>query len=75
MRHNMKSLRNTATANMLRLCALSMPVALDPSGLPVGLQVIGAHGEDERVLAAGLLFEQALGTARQRLGRPPLGAG
>jgi Asp-tRNA(Asn)/Glu-tRNA(Gln) amidotransferase A subunit family amidase len=43
--------------------------------MPVGLQLIGAHGEDERVLAAGLMFELALGTARQRLGRPPLGAG
>lgn len=71
-RANMAALRNTSPANLLSLCALSLPVALDKAGLPVGLQLIAPYGEDERLLAAGLAFERVLGTARQRLGVPPL---
>ena len=69
---NMLALRNTAPANMLTLCALSLPVALDKAGMPVGLQLIAPYGEDERLLAGGIAFERILGTAQQRLGAPPL---
>jgi aspartyl-tRNA(Asn)/glutamyl-tRNA(Gln) amidotransferase subunit A len=72
-RTNMLALRNTAPANLLRFCGLSMPVALDKAGLPVGLQLMAPLGEDDRLLAVGLAFERVLGTARQRLGTPPLG--
>lgn len=40
----------TVSANLARVPAGSVP--LDVSGLPVGLQVIGRHGDDARVLAA-----------------------
>jgi aspartyl-tRNA(Asn)/glutamyl-tRNA(Gln) amidotransferase subunit A len=70
--HNMPALRNTQSANTLRLCAVTIPVALDAAGMPVGLQIMAPLGEDEYALAVALAFERALGTARERLGPPPL---
>ncbi len=72
-RHNMATARNTSTVNMLDLCAVTMPVALDAAGMPVGLHIICPLGEDETALAIALSAEKVLGTARQRLGVPPLG--
>jgi len=72
-RHNMATIRNTGTVNMLDLCAITMPVALDAAGLPVGLHIICPLGADETALAIALAFEKVLGAARQRLGTPPLG--
>ncbi|MCZ6511329.1 MAG: amidase [Alphaproteobacteria bacterium] len=71
-RANMGASRNTSTVNMLDLCAVTMPVALDAAGMPVGLHIICPLGEDETALAIALAFEKVLGTARQRLGVPPL---
>jgi aspartyl-tRNA(Asn)/glutamyl-tRNA(Gln) amidotransferase subunit A len=64
--------QNTQPINMLALCAVSMPVALDAAGMPVGLQLVGASETEERVLAAALAIERQLGTGRERLGTPPL---
>ncbi len=72
---NMGMLRNTAPINLLRLCAVSLPVALDGERMPVGLQIIAPYGEDVRALSVACAIERALGTARQRLGVPPLCAG
>jgi len=72
-RANMGASRNTSTINMLDLCAVTMPVALDAAGMPVGLHIICPLGEDETALAIALAAEKVLGTARQRLGVPPLG--
>jgi amidase len=41
--------------------ALSVPAALTPDGLPVGLQVVGAPRADRLVLEVGHAFEQARG--------------
>jgi aspartyl-tRNA(Asn)/glutamyl-tRNA(Gln) amidotransferase subunit A len=68
---NLKMARNTSVANLLQLCALTMPVALDAAGMPVGLQVMAGHGRDRFLFAAGLAFEKVLGTGRERLGVPP----
>ena len=68
---NLLALRNTGIANYLSLCALTMPVALDAAGMPVGLQLMGTLQSEERLLFIGLALENALGTARQRLGAPP----
>jgi aspartyl-tRNA(Asn)/glutamyl-tRNA(Gln) amidotransferase subunit A len=68
---NLRMVRNTGTANLLGLNALTMPVALDALRLPVGLQLMAAPGRDDLLFAAALAFEQALGTSRQRLGLPP----
>jgi len=68
---NLMALRNTGIANYLTLCALTMPVALDAAGMPVGLQLMGPLQSEERLLSIGLGIERALGTARERLGKPP----
>lgn len=70
--HNRRMHQNTYPINLLGLCALTMPVALDAAGIPVGLQLVAKHGDDARLLAAAHAFEKALGTGRQRLGVPPL---
>jgi aspartyl-tRNA(Asn)/glutamyl-tRNA(Gln) amidotransferase subunit A len=41
--------------------ALSLPVGLTPSGLPVGLQLVGPFGGDELVLSAARRIEADLG--------------
>jgi aspartyl-tRNA(Asn)/glutamyl-tRNA(Gln) amidotransferase subunit A len=69
---SLEEVANTQPINLLECCALTLPVALDGRGLPVGLQLIARRGRDERLLAAALACERALGTAHQRLGRPPL---
>ena len=64
--------RNTFVVNYLGLCAISMPVALDSNGLPIGLQLIARAGAEERLLGVALAIEQALGQGAERLGPPPL---
>jgi aspartyl-tRNA(Asn)/glutamyl-tRNA(Gln) amidotransferase subunit A len=39
--------------------AASIPAGFTPSGLPVGLQLVGRHLDDATVLAASAAFEQA----------------
>ena len=72
---NLRIHNNTYLVNILGLAALTMPVALDAQGMPVGLQLIGRAGQEERLLALGCAFERVLGTARQRLGTAPMCAG
>jgi len=48
-------------ANVLGLPAASVPAGRSPEGLPVGVQVIGRPFEDEAVLAAASIIEEALG--------------
>ena len=40
--------------------ALTLPVGRGPQGLPLGLQVVGASGDDARLLGAARWIEQAL---------------
>ncbi|MEO5694945.1 MAG: amidase [Usitatibacter sp.] len=68
---NQKMVRNSSIANLLRQCALTMPVALDALGMPVGMQLMAAGGRDATLLGAGMAFEAALGNGRQRLGICP----
>lgn len=69
---NTAALRPTCPASMLGLCAITLPVGLDRADMPVGLQLVARAGDDELLLAAALASERALGTAQDRLGRPPL---
>jgi aspartyl-tRNA(Asn)/glutamyl-tRNA(Gln) amidotransferase subunit A len=71
--NNMGVLRNTSIANLLGLCAITLPVGRDRLGLPVGLHLMAAAGNDARLVALALAAEGVLGTAAQRLGQPPLG--
>lgn len=69
---NFYCVRNTNTVSLLKMCAVTIPVALDAVGMPVGLQIVCPGGHDETALAIAMAFERALGTARDRLGVPPL---
>ncbi|MCA8961061.1 MAG: amidase, partial [Planctomycetes bacterium] len=57
---NLLALRNTAIANFLGLCAITLPVGRDDAGLPVGLQVLHAAGGDEELLAIAARIERDL---------------
>lgn len=61
-RANLLSLRNTAMANYMGLCAISLPVGLDGQGMPVGLQLMARGGQDRRLLQIACAVERALGT-------------
>ncbi|WP_174999191.1 amidase [Rugamonas aquatica] len=43
----------TRSVNVLGLCALSVPCGLSSQELPIGLQIIGRPGHDERILSIG----------------------
>ena len=70
---NLAALRNTSPANYLGLCAITLPCGLDAAGMPVGLQLMARGGTEERLFAIALAAERVLGTAVERIGRPPLG--
>ena len=72
---NYATLRPTCPANLLELCAITLPVGLDASGMPVGLQIVARGGDDESLLGVALAVERVLGTVDERLGRPPALAG
>jgi aspartyl-tRNA(Asn)/glutamyl-tRNA(Gln) amidotransferase subunit A len=72
VRHNRKSFRFSCPINNLGLSALTIPVGRDAAGMPVGLQLVARSHAEERLLEVGAAFERVLGTARQRLGAPPL---
>ncbi|MCG8419680.1 MAG: amidase [Proteobacteria bacterium] len=69
---NLLALRNTSVVNMLGLCALSMPVALDRANMPIGLQLVVRPRADARLLGIAAAVERVLGTGAERLGVPPL---
>jgi aspartyl-tRNA(Asn)/glutamyl-tRNA(Gln) amidotransferase subunit A len=70
---NLEVLRNTAVANYLGLCAITLPAGLDAAGLPVGLQLMAAPMQEELLLRLALVVERRGGTPLQRLGPPPQG--
>ncbi|HLN03702.1 MAG TPA: amidase [Bryobacteraceae bacterium] len=51
--------RNTSPFNVLGLPAISVPCGFTTSGLPVGLQIVGAPFAESTVLALALAYEQA----------------
>jgi aspartyl-tRNA(Asn)/glutamyl-tRNA(Gln) amidotransferase subunit A len=54
--------------NMTRQPAASVPCGLSASGLPVGLQLVGRHHQDDLVLRAARAYEAAHPFARPVLG-------
>jgi len=52
-------LRNTRPANVWGTPAISVPCGLTSEELPIGLQIIAAFGQDERVLQLAFAFEQS----------------
>jgi len=57
-------------ATMADLPAISVPVGFGPTGLPMGMQVIGKHNADLAVLQLAYAYEQAAPWTRDHL--PPL---
>lgn len=58
----------TAIFNLTQQPAISVPIGLTSKALPVGLQIVGAHGNEMVVLKAAAAFEAANGFSQ----RPPL---
>src|SRR5437763_4815893 len=56
---NAMILRNTSVINFLDGCAATLPIA--SAGAPVGLMVVGQHGDDHRLLALARGSEAMLG--------------
>jgi aspartyl-tRNA(Asn)/glutamyl-tRNA(Gln) amidotransferase subunit A len=52
-------LRNTAPWNLLGLPTISIPCGFTRAGLPIGVQITGAMGRDDAVLAAAAAYQQA----------------
>jgi len=52
-------LRNTRPMNVWGLPAISVPCGFTQSGLPIGLQIIGLHGGEAKVLQLAHAYEQA----------------
>ncbi len=48
---NLLVLQNTCIANILNLCAATVPTGTDANGMPVGLQILAPHGDDIKLLA------------------------
>jgi aspartyl-tRNA(Asn)/glutamyl-tRNA(Gln) amidotransferase subunit A len=61
----------TVPASLAGIPGLSVPVGLNGAGLPLGLQVLGRHFDEETVLSIGGALEAAAGFAH----RPTLHAG
>lgn len=55
----------TVPASMAGVPAMSVPVGLDSKGLPLGLQIIGRHFDEETVLSVGGALEAAAGFAHK----------
>lgn len=67
---NMMVLRNTALANLLGLCSITLPIGLDRNGMPAGLMLMGRPYDEERLITAALAIEKTIGTGAQLLGAP-----
>lgn len=52
-------LRNTSAANLLGLCAISVPCGFTHGGLPIGLQLIAKPWQERRLLRLAQAFESA----------------
>jgi Asp-tRNA(Asn)/Glu-tRNA(Gln) amidotransferase A subunit family amidase len=52
-------LRNTRPVNVWGLPAISVPCGFTSAGLPIGLQIIGPHWQEARVLQLAYAYEQA----------------
>jgi aspartyl-tRNA(Asn)/glutamyl-tRNA(Gln) amidotransferase subunit A len=56
----------TRAANYLGACALSLPAGLSRTGLPIGVQVIGAPFAEARAIRIGRAFQNATDWHRRR---------
>ena len=59
----------TRWVNYVGGCALSVPVDIDPDGLPIGIQLVGKPGEDDRLLSLGVRLQGETDWHLRRPGR------
>ena len=64
----LRLLRNTRPFNVWGLPAISMPCGFTQSGLPIGLQIAGAHWREDLVLRVAFAYEQATAWHERRCG-------
>ncbi len=64
--------RFTAPFNLTGVPAISMPCGFSQQGLPIGLQMVGPHWEEARLLRAAYTYEKISDTAGLR---PPIASG
>lgn len=57
-------IRNTDPGSNAGIPGLSIPAGLTAAGLPVGLEIDGPVGSDEKLLGIGMAIEALLGTVR-----------
>lgn len=62
-------LRNTRPWNVYGLPAISIPCGFSASGLPIGLQIIGAPGAEGMILALAYAYEKETGWHKRK---PPI---
>jgi aspartyl-tRNA(Asn)/glutamyl-tRNA(Gln) amidotransferase subunit A len=48
----------TISVNLAGVPAISIPCGFSSNGLPIGLQIIGRHNDEERIIQAAYTFEQ-----------------
>ena len=56
-----RALRYSAGFNVYDLPSVCVPAGLTPEGLPVGVQIVGRKNEEDTVLMAAAIVEEALG--------------
>jgi aspartyl-tRNA(Asn)/glutamyl-tRNA(Gln) amidotransferase subunit A len=56
----------TLSANLAGIPGISVPCGLSSGGLPIGLQIMGPHFSEDRLLAAAFHFEQQTDFHRQK---------
>jgi aspartyl-tRNA(Asn)/glutamyl-tRNA(Gln) amidotransferase subunit A len=64
----LRLLRNTRPFNVWGLPAISVPCGFTASGLPIGLQIAGAHWREDLVLRVAWAYERATAWHRRRCG-------
>jgi len=64
----LRLLRNTRPFNVWGLPAISLPCGFTQSGMPIGLQIAGAHWREDLVLRLAHAYEQATAWHKRRLG-------
>ena len=62
-RVNLLMLRNPTVVNFLDGCAISIPCHV-PGESPVGLMIVGRHGDDHRLFSIALAVEKLLSSSR-----------
>ena len=48
----------TISANLAAIPGMSVPIGLDDSGLPIGLQVMAGHFEEKKILNCAKAIER-----------------